>query len=285
MAFPLRYFLCLLLLALPATLAQAQASPKDVASSLEKKTIFLRDGYSEDNLAFDPQGNPSGNLTPGNFPLSAITVQKVKLNNSELEIQGERNVLILTGTNNPSETADIRSIPIKKRKIRIAIQEDAAHPEALALAVQKIFALSTQDVLAEKTPEQRERWLTSLASLVPEIQPDTPPKPATSIALPGFDKVYVPGHVQGVAAPKLIFSVEAQYTDEARRLSADSVCILSIIADRNGNPAHIRIIQPAGLGLDENAVVAVSQYRFSPAIFNGQAVGVQMRIQVHFRMR
>lgn len=213
MAFPLRHFLCLFLLSLSSTFAYAQTSPKDVAHSLEKKTLFLREGYSEDDLAFDPQGNPSENLTSGNFPLSAITVQKIKLVNTGLEIRGERNILILTDTNSPSETANIRSIPIKKRKIRITIQEDAAHPELLATAIQKIFALSTQDVLAEKAPEQRKRWLASLASFVPDLKPVKPT--ATVSLIDGFDKIH--SIKQDVTAPRLIYSIDPEYPPDARK--------------------------------------------------------------------
>jgi TonB family protein len=280
MVFSLRYFLCLFLLSLPCTSAFAQTSPKDVAHSLEKKTLLLRDGYSEDNLAFDPQGNPSGNITPGNFPLSAITVQKIKIGNSELEIQGKRNILILTDTNSPSETADIRSIPIKKRKVRITLQEDTAHPEALALAIQKIFALSTQDLLAEKIPEQRERWLASLASFVPD--PKSIKAPVTVSSIDGFDKIYSPK--QGVTIPRLIFALDPEYPPEAKRKMYGGTSVVSLIVDQAGNPEHIRVIQPLGYGFDEKAVIAVSQYRFKPSTLNGQPVSIEMHVEINFHI-
>jgi len=38
------------------------------------------------------------------------------------------------------------------------------------------------------------------------------------------------------------------------------------------------------MGLDERAIAAVKQYKFSPAIYQGHAVAVQLIIDVDFRL-
>lgn len=43
-------------------------------------------------------------------------------------------------------------------------------------------------------------------------------------------------------------------------------------------------MSPLGLGLDEKAVEAVSQWRFQPATVNGQPLRVRAVVEVNFRL-
>lgn len=55
--------------------------------------------------------------------------------------------------------------------------------------------------------------------------------------------------------------------------------------DTNGLPEHIRIIHSLEPPLDTNAVIAVSQYRFKPALHQGKPVRVILNIDVDFRVK
>jgi|SRR5580658_7331143 TonB family protein len=79
-------------------------------------------------------------------------------------------------------------------------------------------------------------------------------------------------------------SVAAQFSDEARRKKYQGVCLLSVIVDPQGMPQNVKVIRALGLGLDENAVVAVGKYRFKPAMRNGEPVPVMLNIAVNFRL-
>ena len=46
----------------------------------------------------------------------------------------------------------------------------------------------------------------------------------------------------------------------------------------------MRVIRGIGLGLDEKAVEAVRQYKFKPAMKNGQPVTVEMNVEVNFQI-
>ncbi len=50
----------------------------------------------------------------------------------------------------------------------------------------------------------------------------------------------------------------------------------------NGSTSHIEIVKPVGLGLDEEAVKAVEQYEFVPAMQNGKPVKVDLFIDINF---
>jgi TonB family protein len=88
-----------------------------------------------------------------------------------------------------------------------------------------------------------------------------------------------------VAAPVLIHSVEAEFSDEARRAKYQGVCLISLIVDSQGNPQNIRVVRALGMGLDEKAIEAIRQYKFKPAMKDGRTpVPVMITIEVDFRL-
>jgi periplasmic protein TonB len=88
----------------------------------------------------------------------------------------------------------------------------------------------------------------------------------------------------GVSAPQVIFSVDPEFSDEARRAKYQGICVVSVIVDAQGNPQHVHVVRPLGMGLDEKAVEAVRQYKFKPAYYQGRAVAVEVNIEVNFRI-
>jgi len=88
----------------------------------------------------------------------------------------------------------------------------------------------------------------------------------------------------GVTAPVLVYSVEPEFSDEARRAKYQGVCMVSLIVDEHGNPTHIQVARSLGMGLDEKAVEAVEQYRWKPAYFRGRPVSVEMTVVVNFHI-
>jgi len=90
----------------------------------------------------------------------------------------------------------------------------------------------------------------------------------------------------GVSEPKLTFSVEAEFSDEARRAKYEGTVVISLIVDAQGNPQNIRVGRSLGMGLDEKAMEAVRQYKFKPAIEqkSGKAVPVPISVEVRFRL-
>ncbi len=88
----------------------------------------------------------------------------------------------------------------------------------------------------------------------------------------------------GVSAPQLIYSVDPEFSDEARRAKYQGVCVVSLIVDAQGNPQRVQVVRHLGMGLDEKAVEAVKQYRFKPAYLQGKPVPVEVDIEVNFRI-
>jgi TonB family protein len=99
---------------------------------------------------------------------------------------------------------------------------------------------------------------------------------------PFNDRVYTIG--SGVSAPFLAYDPDPQYTPEAKKAKYQGVCLVQLIVDENGNPRNVRVLRPLGMGLDQKAIEAVSQYRFRPAMMSGKPVPVKVNIEVNFKI-
>jgi TonB family protein len=94
-----------------------------------------------------------------------------------------------------------------------------------------------------------------------------------------------PFHVGGgVSAPRLVGKVEPEYSEEARMARLNGTVVLHVIVRPGGQADGIKVIRSLGLGLDENAIAAVGQWRFRAGEKEGQAVSVQATIEVNFRL-
>jgi periplasmic protein TonB len=88
----------------------------------------------------------------------------------------------------------------------------------------------------------------------------------------------------GVSPPRILYKVEPEYSEEARKAKFQGTVLLFVIVDEKGNPRDIKIIRPLGLGLDQKAVEAVEKWKFSPGQKDGKPVPVQAQIEVNFRL-
>jgi protein TonB len=88
----------------------------------------------------------------------------------------------------------------------------------------------------------------------------------------------------GVSAPEVIYSVEPEFSEEARKAKVAGNVLVSLWVEPNGLPSHVRVVRGVGMGLDEKAVEAVKQYKFKPAMENGKPVEVELNIEVNFQI-
>jgi protein TonB len=88
----------------------------------------------------------------------------------------------------------------------------------------------------------------------------------------------------GVSAPVLIYQVEPEFSEEARKAKAAGNVLVNLIVDQNGRPQNVHVLRGVGMGLDEKAVEAVKQYKFKPAMEGGKAVAVELNVEVNFQI-
>jgi TonB family protein len=88
----------------------------------------------------------------------------------------------------------------------------------------------------------------------------------------------------GLTPPRLIQNVNAEFSDEARRKKIEGVVTLSLVVDTEGQPTDVQVVASLGHGLDEKAVEAVKQWRFQPAMRDGNPVSTKIKVDVNFRL-
>ena len=111
---------------------------------------------------------------------------------------------------------------------------------------------------------------------------ELPPKPGTTAWNKMTQGLYHVGG--GVSAPVLIHSVTPEFSEEARRAHYGGICLLSVVVDMNGLPQNPRVVRPLGMGLDDEALKTVRQFRFKPAMKDGKTpVPVMITVEVNFR--
>ncbi|MGA7339181.1 MAG: energy transducer TonB [Terracidiphilus sp.] len=88
----------------------------------------------------------------------------------------------------------------------------------------------------------------------------------------------------GVSAPQVLYSVDPQFTDQARQANYQGTVAIQLIVDAEGSPQDIQVVHHLGMGLDQKAEEAVRQYKFRPAMYRGHPVAVQMIIEVGFHL-
>jgi len=88
-----------------------------------------------------------------------------------------------------------------------------------------------------------------------------------------------------VSEPKLIYSIDPEFSDEARRAKYQGIVVIQMIVDAQGNPQNPRVVRPLGMGLDEKALEAVRKYKFKPSLKDGKTpVPVMIAISIDFHL-
>lgn len=88
----------------------------------------------------------------------------------------------------------------------------------------------------------------------------------------------------GVSSPSVLFRVDPEYSEEARKAKYSGTVVLAIIVDTEGRARDIHVVKSLGMGLDEKAIEAVQKWKFKPGMKGGQAVNVRAQIEVNFRL-
>jgi len=237
----------------------AQKTQADLNARLLNKPLFLREKWVNDKLKFDAQGQLLGKSDRVVFTLAGIDVTKVKLSSGQLNISGRRVGVIF-------EHDAPRRVALDDMSLEIAAPSDGDYTHAL----DAIFV----DDLAHMRPFVPSWWQQYFAE---HFSSDSP---AVSVPKPP------PGKVRGAVKPPVLLShAEPRFSAIARKLNYSGTTLIGMIVDTDGAPKKLRVVRPIGLGLDDQAIAAVNQYRFKPAMENNLPVPVQVNVEVHFELK
>jgi TonB family protein len=164
--------------------------------------------------------------------------------------------------------------------------------------VKKVEAVSGNPELAESAIRSARKWLyvpyfvgakpaeaQTMVSISFKISEDGRPDiSATYPVRPGPPAGQIFKASDGVLPPRLLFSPDPEYSEEANKEKYEGTCVLALIVGQDGRPRDIKVARPLGKDLDEKAIEAVRQWRFMPAVKNGQPVSVAINVEVQFRL-
>ena len=115
---------------------------------------------------------------------------------------------------------------------------------------------------------------TGILLVAPPTPPPPSPKPAQTLFRPG----------QGIKEPKRIAGMPPEYPKIARDANVQGVVILEAVIDERGEVGRIKVLRSQPL-LDQAAITAVQEWRYTPTLLNGVPVSVLMTITVNFTLQ
>ena len=113
--------------------------------------------------------------------------------------------------------------------------------------------------------------------------PEGPPGGGASGSGFGGPGVYQIG--EDVSMPVLVKKVEPLYPAPAKANRIQSIVILEAVVLTSGRVGDIRVVRSGGgYGFDEEAIAALKQWEFRPAVHQGRPVPVYMMLTVEFEL-
>ncbi|HYT65648.1 MAG TPA: TonB family protein [Vicinamibacterales bacterium] len=85
-------------------------------------------------------------------------------------------------------------------------------------------------------------------------------------------------------APRKTVDVRPIYPDFARAARIEGTVVMEAVLDPSGHVTQLRVIQSVPM-LDQAAIDAVRQWRYSPSLYGGHPVSVLMTITIRFKLQ
>ena len=89
----------------------------------------------------------------------------------------------------------------------------------------------------------------------------------------------------GITLPKLVHETKPTYTATARNAGVQGNVVLDCVILTDGTVGDVRVSKHLDLDLDAEAIRTVRQWKFTPGEKEGQAVPVQVSIELTFALR
>ena len=130
----------------------------------------------------------------------------------------------------------------------------------------------------------KQRGVSGQASGVPPgapPPPPPPPPPSEHYQIDGQQAVRVGGEVK---TPAKIHDVRPVYPEEAKQAGISGMIVMEVLIDTQGS-VRSTFVKRSVPALDQAALDAVRQWRFTPTILDGTPVPVLMTVTVNFTLQ
>jgi len=167
------------------------------------------------------------------------------------------------GTHSGSPAAVVISDEIKLQTCLVSVRNDAD---------KNIFVVQLRSVPDQKIALQSPPKGTTVLNFIDTQVQTNADQPV---------KAFKPG--PGITPPVVVHHADAEFSDFASRNRIGGVCIVSLTVDAHGMPQDLHVEKSAEPSLDQNALRAISQYRFKPAMKDGIPFAARISVEVDFR--
>jgi TonB family protein len=235
--------------------------------------IILTDAAASRRCFLDTEGKvahcfSSIRIEPFQLPSNLTTEDLGSKTIEGLQVKGKRYTQSAAGQQ-VNFTSEVWTSP----ELQIAIQTDRNEPQAGRLTI------STTNLRREEPPA-------NLFEIPPNYRIVNETGDRAVLFAPQSTSLAAgpirPGN--GVSQPQLIEKVEPKYTEEATRNKVEGTVTLSLVVAEDGTATSIKVVKSLDPGLDQQAIDAVSQWRFQPGQKDGKPVPVMANIEVNFRL-
>jgi periplasmic protein TonB len=124
------------------------------------------------------------------------------------------------------------------------------------------------------------------AAVVPKDANGGAPRTADGSGMQRASEVEPAGMIEvspGVGEASLLHRVEPDYPEEAVRQQIQGPVELDVRTGRDGAVREVKLLSGQRL-LADAAMAAVKQWRFAPPVVEGQAVEIETKVTLHFRL-
>lgn len=88
----------------------------------------------------------------------------------------------------------------------------------------------------------------------------------------------------GLATPEVLHSVNPAYTPQALASGIEGSVVLQVVISKHGRVSYASVLSPLPGGLDQKALAAIKDWRFTPGVVDGEIVPVLMTVDVLFKL-
>jgi TonB family protein len=118
---------------------------------------------------------------------------------------------------------------------------------------------------------------------------EAPSIPSQERAVPAVRQIRVVGRLEpasAITAPAILeYTTPPLYSDHARARGVEGTVTAGVHVDAGGRIGAVHVIRGLGFGLDQNAVVALRQWRLQPGTVNGAPAPMDAEVDIEFSLR
>jgi len=255
-------FGCLLLSTAPIHAQSPDQALNDFRAQVLKQRLILQNFSADPITNFQWTANGLASAPPKVRTLGVFTLNSAKLQGNMFLLMGDRSTLFKDKT---GKWTLLGNTPIT---IKIAL--NGADPAQVLPGLKQQLFFPTVTAALAAIPPSYQRLLSVTAP--PPSQLPLPPPPEC----PAAGAKYL--------RPEVIHQEEPYFSDEAKQARFSGSVTIVFTVDVTGHTTDLWLAQPAGLGLDNNAAKAVSDYIFKPATCNGATVATPVIVAIGFKI-